>query len=115
MGDIMKKNWLVNRVAVLLGMALGLDALLVTVSCESSGSDGSTVTGNVETFSASGSSFFAKEPRDLFTRVMEGVSEVLVTSAYADVAGVVVSVDGTDNQTTIIILNRTSNYFRCRC
>lgn len=80
---------------------LSIAGMMLLVSCESggsSGSAGSTISGNVSSFSGAGA-FYTPEPRGNWLRETWAViAEAVVSPAHAAVAGVTVKVAGTDIQ-----------------
>ena len=88
-----------------VAVALTVCALFLTqMSCDNGGggssSEGSTVTGQVETYSTEGAFFNAAPKPGRLDLIAEALSCLIASPAYAVVQGVSVSVSGTDLRST---------------
>lgn len=99
MSNEKNKSWM-NRSAAAVAVALALHGLLVTIGCDSGGGGGadgrSTVQGTVNSFSVAGNYYAPSKEPSLLPRLLVSVADLLMPPARAAVAGVSVSVQGTD-------------------
>ena len=86
------------KVGALLLTCAGLAVMLVFTACEGGGgsSGGATLSGNVESFTASGQVFLPQQRHGRIAHLLSALSDMIASPAVASVSGVKISVSGSD-------------------